>query len=51
MKFRSCAASVFYIATSAWPPTDHPWNMREMQVRHPDGHVFRISKSLEEPES
>lgn len=31
-----------------WPPTDHPWNAREMHLRHPDGHVFRISKSLEE---
>ena len=33
-----------------WPPTDMPWNMREMHVRHPDGHVFRIGKSLEETE-
>jgi hypothetical protein len=31
-----------------WPPTDQPWNVREMHVRHPDGHVFRISQSLEE---
>ena len=31
-----------------WPPTDMPWNVREMHVRHPDGHVFRISKGLEE---
>lgn len=30
-----------------WPPTDMPWNTREMHVRHPDGHVFRISKGLE----
>src|SRR5246127_535131 len=21
-----------------WPPTDEPWNVREMHVRHPDGH-------------
>ncbi len=27
-----------------WPPTDMPWNVREMHVRHPDGHVFRISR-------
>ena|SRR5947209_18158305 len=33
-----------------WPPTDEPWNVREMHVRHPDGHVFRISQSLEEEE-
>ncbi len=31
-----------------WPPTDEPWNVREMHVRHPDGHVFRISKGLEQ---
>ena len=31
-----------------WPPTDMPWNVREMHVRHPDGHVFRISRRLEE---
>jgi hypothetical protein len=30
-----------------WPPTDMPWNVREMHVRHPDGHVFRMSQSLE----
>jgi len=29
------------------PPTDEPWNVREIHVRHPDGHVFRISKGLE----
>jgi catechol 2,3-dioxygenase-like lactoylglutathione lyase family enzyme len=31
-----------------WPPTDMPWNVREMHVRHPDGHVFRISQGLGE---
>jgi hypothetical protein len=31
-----------------WPPTDMPWNVREMHVRHPDGHVFRIGKGFEE---
>lgn len=30
----------------AWPPTDMPWNVREMHVRHPDGHVFRVSQGL-----
>ena len=30
-----------------WPPTDMPWNAREMHVRHPDGHVFRVSQGLE----
>jgi len=29
-----------------WPPTDMPWNVREMHVRHPDGHVFRVSQGL-----
>jgi len=28
-----------------WPPTDEPWGVREMHIRHPDGHVFRISQS------
>jgi catechol 2,3-dioxygenase-like lactoylglutathione lyase family enzyme len=31
-----------------WPPNDMPWNVREMHVRHPDGHVFRISKGIPE---
>jgi ketosteroid isomerase-like protein len=26
------------------PPTDEPWGLREMLVRHPDGHVFRIGQ-------
>lgn len=30
-----------------WPPTDMPWNVREMHVRHPDGHVFRVSRGIE----
>ncbi len=30
-----------------WPPTDMPWHVREMHVRHPDGHVLRISRGLE----
>src|SRR6266568_1552646 len=25
-----------------FPPTDMPWNVREMHLRHPDGHVFRV---------
>ena len=33
-----------------FPPTDMPWNVREMHVRHPDGHVFRIGKGLDEDE-
>ncbi|SRR5258706_5007875 len=41
----SCLAQGLEIA---WPPTDEPWGVREMHVRHPDGHVFRVSQSLEE---
>ena len=26
------------------PLTDEPWGVREFHVRHPDGHVFRMSK-------
>ena len=33
-----------------WPPADMPWNIREMHVRHPDGHVFRIGTPMEEDE-
>lgn len=33
-----------------WPPTDMPWNVREMHVRHPDGHVFRIGRGIGEAE-
>jgi uncharacterized glyoxalase superfamily protein PhnB len=28
------------------PPTNEPWNVREMHLRHPDGHVFRVSKGF-----
>lgn len=33
-----------------WPPTDMPWNVREMHIRHPDGHVFRMSQPIRTPE-
>ncbi|HEV7690001.1 MAG TPA: VOC family protein [Hyphomonadaceae bacterium] len=26
-----------------WPPTNEPWGVREFHLRHPDGHVFRVS--------
>jgi catechol 2,3-dioxygenase-like lactoylglutathione lyase family enzyme len=26
-------------------PSNKPWGVREMHVRHPDGHVFRIGRS------
>lgn len=33
------------------PPTNEPWGVREMHVRHPDGHVFRISQPEQECET
>jgi catechol 2,3-dioxygenase-like lactoylglutathione lyase family enzyme len=33
-----------------WPPTDEPWGVREMHLRHPDGHVFRIGKGKSDAE-
>jgi catechol 2,3-dioxygenase-like lactoylglutathione lyase family enzyme len=27
-------------------PQDEPWGVREMGVRHPDGHVFRMSRGV-----
>lgn len=30
-----------------WPPTNMPWNVREMHLRHPDGHVFRVGTGIE----
>jgi catechol 2,3-dioxygenase-like lactoylglutathione lyase family enzyme len=32
----------------AYPPTDMEWGIREMHVRHPDGHVFRIGTGTED---
>jgi uncharacterized glyoxalase superfamily protein PhnB len=37
---RSCVARGLDVTMA---PTDEPWGVREMHVRHPDGHVFRIS--------
>lgn len=28
------------------PPEDKPWGVREMQVRHPDGHVLRVGAEI-----
>jgi catechol 2,3-dioxygenase-like lactoylglutathione lyase family enzyme len=28
-------------------PFDAPWGVREMNIRHPDGHVFRVSRGIE----
>jgi Glyoxalase/Bleomycin resistance protein/Dioxygenase superfamily len=42
--YERCLANALEIT---WPPTDMPWNMREMHVRHPDGHVLRIGQGRE----
>lgn len=35
----------------AWPPADMPWGVREMHLRHPDGHVFRVSARVSDIKS
>jgi catechol 2,3-dioxygenase-like lactoylglutathione lyase family enzyme len=42
---RECLANGVEVT---FPPTDMPWNVREMHVRHPDGHVFRVSRGFPE---
>jgi catechol 2,3-dioxygenase-like lactoylglutathione lyase family enzyme len=32
------------------PPTNEPWGVREMHVRHPDGHVLRVSQGMQDHE-
>lgn len=44
---RQCVAAGLDVT---FPPTDMPWNVREMHVRHPDGHVFRVGKGIEKAE-
>lgn len=41
--FQSCDAAGLEITL---PPQNEPWGVREMHVRHPDGHVFRVSQPL-----
>jgi catechol 2,3-dioxygenase-like lactoylglutathione lyase family enzyme len=45
---RHCQAQGLEVA---FPPTDMPWGVREKHVRHPDGHVFRISQGIAERKS
>lgn len=40
--YRECLSQHVEIT---WSPTDMPWNVREMHLRHPDGHIFRVSCS------
>lgn len=42
---RECLAQGLEVT---WPPTDMPWRVREMHLRHPDGHVFRIGRGVGE---
>ena len=41
---RQCVAAGLDVT---FPPADMPWNVREMHLRHPDGHVFRVSRGIE----
>jgi catechol 2,3-dioxygenase-like lactoylglutathione lyase family enzyme len=34
----------------AFPPTDMEWNLREMHIRHPDGHIFRVGNHISHEE-
>ncbi len=43
--YQQCVAKDIDIT---FPPTNMPWNLREMHIRHPDGHVFRIGTGLQE---
>jgi uncharacterized glyoxalase superfamily protein PhnB len=40
----SMAVSSGMIVT--YPPTDEPWGVREFHLRHPDGHMFRVSAGI-----
>jgi len=42
---RQCVAAGLDVR---FPPTDMPWNFREMHLRHPDGHVFRVGTNIDE---
>ena len=42
---RHCVAAGLDVT---WPPTDMPWGLREVHVRHPDGHVLRIGSETPE---
>ena len=42
--YKQCVAAGLEVI---FPPTDMPWNVREMHLRHPDGHVFRVGWGFE----
>ena len=37
------ADTIGWLAKLGWTVGFEPWGVCEMHVRHPDGHVFRIS--------
>ena len=41
--FRQCTREGIEVT---FEPADMPWNVREMHIRHPDGHVFRVSQAI-----
>src|SRR5260370_8061752 len=43
--YQHCVAQELEVA---WPPTNMPWGVRGMHVRHPDRHVFRLTQAIEE---
>jgi hypothetical protein len=42
------AAAVEHGLQVTVPPGDRPWGVREFNLRHPDGHTFRVSAGLGE---
>ena len=42
--YKQCVAAGLEVI---FPPTDMPWNVREMHLRHPDGHVFWVGWGFE----
>lgn len=43
-ELHATAVSLGYVVTM--PPTNEPWGVREFHLRHPDGHMFRVSTGL-----
>ena len=41
--YAACLAAGLDIAR---PPKNESWNVRELHVRHPDGHMFRVGRSI-----
>ena len=44
-RLHQVAADNNYVVT--YLPNDEPWGVREFHLRHPDGHIFRISAGLD----